>query len=79
MISLETDPRNRVLLLLMYTSGLRVSEACNLLRERGDTGQLTICGNGGKTRAVLLPPAMWKEDAHRFGRPGRTCVSFAQR
>jgi site-specific recombinase XerD len=65
MIALETDPRNRVLLLLMYTSGLRVSEACGLrwrnLRARGDAGQLTVCGKGGTTRAVLLPAAMWKD------------------
>ena len=64
-IALETDPRNRVLLLLLYTAGLRVSEACNLrwrnLRVRGDTGQLTVCGKGGKTRAVLLPTAMWRD------------------
>ncbi len=64
-IALETEPRDRVLLLLLYTAGLRVSEACNLrwrnLRARGDTGQLTICGKGGKTRAVLLPAAMWRE------------------
>ncbi len=65
MIALETDPRDRVLLLLLYTAGLRVSEACNLrwrnLRPRGDAGQLTVCGKGGKTRAVLLPAAMWKQ------------------
>ena len=65
MIALETDPRDRVLLLLLYTTGLRVSEACNLrwrnLRARGDAGQLTVCGKGGKTRAVLLPAAMWKD------------------
>ena len=61
----ETEPRNRVLLLLLYTAGLRVSEACGLrwrnLRARGDAGQLTVCGKGGKTRAVLLPAAMWND------------------
>ena len=65
MIALETKPRNRVLMLLLYTAGLRVSEACNLrgrnLRTRGDTGQLTIYGKGGKTRAILLPAAMWQD------------------
>jgi integrase/recombinase XerD len=64
-IALETEPRDRVLLLLLYTAGLRVSEACNLrwrnLRARGDAGQLTVCGKGGKTRAVLLPGEMWKD------------------
>ena len=64
-ISLETEPRNRVLLLLLYTSGLPVSEACGLrwrnLRPRGDAGQLTVCGKGRKTRAVLLPAAMWRD------------------
>src|SRR5947209_9143629 len=65
MISLEPDSRNRVLPLLLYTAGLRVSEVCGLrwrnLRARGDAGQLTVCGKGGKTRAVLLPAAMWKD------------------
>ncbi len=65
MIALETEPRNRVLMLLLYTAGLRVSEACNLrwrnLRTRGDTGQLTIFGKGGKTWAILLPAAMWQD------------------
>ena len=65
MIALEKESRNRVLMLLLYTAGLRVSEACNLrgrnLRTRGDTGQLTIYGKGGKTRAILLPAAMWQD------------------
>jgi integrase/recombinase XerD len=64
-ISLETEPRNRVLLLLLYTAGLRVSEACNLrwrnVRARADAGQLTVCGKGGNTRTVLLPAAMWRD------------------
>jgi site-specific recombinase XerD len=64
-IALEKQPRNRVLLLLLYTAGLRVSEACNLrgrnLRARGDAGQLTVLGKGGKTRAILLPATIWQE------------------
>jgi integrase/recombinase XerD len=65
MIALEPDPRNRVLLSLLYTAGLRVSEACRLcwrnLRPRGSAGQITVCGKGGKTRSVLLPAAMWQD------------------
>ncbi len=42
MIALEPGLRNRVMLLLLYTAGLRVSEVCNLrwqsLRARGDAG-----------------------------------------
>ncbi len=49
----------------LYTAGLRVSEACGLrcrnLRARGETGQLTVCGKGGKTRTVLLPAAIWRD------------------
>jgi site-specific recombinase XerD len=64
-LALETDPRNRVLLRLLYAGGLRVSELCGLtwgdLSPRGDTGQVTILGKGGKTRVVLLSSATWRE------------------
>lgn len=60
LISAEPDPRNRVLLALLYLGGLRVSEATGLrwrdVQQRGDSVQLTVFGKGGKTRAVLLPP-----------------------
>ena len=65
MIALEKKPCNRVLLLRLYTAGIRVSEACNLrgrhLRTRGDAGQVTVFGKGGHTGTVLLRPAMWQE------------------
>lgn len=74
MIALETNDRNRVILLLLYASGLRVSELCQLtwkdLKPRGDSGQVTVLGKGSKTRTVLLPAAVWHEvmqlrgDAH---------------
>ncbi|WP_234708830.1 tyrosine-type recombinase/integrase [Kamptonema sp. PCC 6506] len=64
MIASETDPRNRVMLRLLYSGGLRVSELCGLkwkdLKERpGAGGQVTIFGKGNKTRVVLLPPGIW--------------------
>ncbi|MGH2457292.1 MAG: tyrosine-type recombinase/integrase [Chloroflexota bacterium] len=65
MIFLETDPRNRILLRLVYAAGLRVSEACGLrwrdVQARGDAGQVTIFGKGDKTRHVLLSSATWHE------------------
>jgi len=57
--------RNYVLLRLLYTAGLRVDEVARLawrdLRERGDAGQVTAYGKGGKTRVVLLPASVWRE------------------
>src|SRR6202049_2373009 len=57
--------RNYVLLRLLYTAGMRVDEIAHLawhdLRERGDAGQVTAYGKGGKTRVVLLPATVWRE------------------
>lgn len=67
-IAQELCDRNRVILLLLYASGLRVSELCQLtwkdLKPRGDSGQVTVLGKGGKTRTVLLPGAVWNEIMH---------------
>lgn len=47
------------------TAGLRVDEIAHLarrdLRERGDAGQVTAYGKGGKTRVVLLPATVRRE------------------
>ena len=63
MLALETDPRNAVLLRLIYAAGLRISEACGLrwrdLTERDDAGQVSAFGKGGKTRVVRLPAPVW--------------------
>jgi integrase/recombinase XerD len=63
-IALEPNPRNRVLLTLLYASGGRVSELCDLrwkdTLERHDGGQVTLFGKGGKTRVVLLSKSTWK-------------------
>jgi integrase/recombinase XerD len=59
MLAAETEPRDRVLLRLLYAAGLRVSEACHLLwrhlRPRGEAGQITVFGKNGRTRAIALP------------------------
>jgi integrase/recombinase XerD len=64
MIALERHPRNSVILLLLYASGVRVSELCNLrwrdCQQRDSGGQITVFGKGDKTRTVLLPSRVWQ-------------------
>lgn len=64
LIGMEPSPRNHALLRLMYACGLRVSEVCALrwrdMRGTRTGGQATVFGKGGKTRAVLLQPKLWK-------------------
>ena len=64
MLALEQDLRNRALLTLLYASGVRVGEICGLcwrdLQPIGDGGQITVFGKGGKTRAIQIPPSVWK-------------------
>jgi integrase/recombinase XerD len=65
MFALEPNHRNRIILKTLYYGGLRVSELCGLrwrdLQPRGDEGQITVLGKGGKTRAILLPAGLWNE------------------
>ena len=65
LIALEPDRRNHALLRLLYVAGLRLSEAAALcwrdLRKRGQGGQVTVFGKGGKTRVILLPASPWRE------------------
>jgi integrase/recombinase XerD len=64
MLNLEPNPRNRMILLLLYASGVRVSELCGLcwrdLQPNGDGGQITVFGKGGVTRAIQLPESVWR-------------------
>ena len=65
MIDKETHPRNRPILRLLYSGGIRVTELCQLtwkdLQQRGESGQVTVLGKGQKTRTVLLPSGVWDE------------------
>jgi integrase/recombinase XerD len=67
LIALEPNPRNHVLLRLLYTLGLRISEACGLcwrdLRGQKPGGVAAVHGKGGKTRHVVIPPKLWKQIA----------------
>lgn len=64
MIALTTKERDKVLLRLMYASAGRVSEICALtwrdVQPSGDSGQVTLYGKGGETRAVKLSKETWK-------------------
>ena len=63
LLAADMSVRDQVLLDLLYTAGLRVSEACGLrwrhLCARGDAGQITLFGKNGRTRAVALPKKTW--------------------
>lgn len=63
MIQLEENPRNRTLLMLLYASGIRVSELCRLcwrdLQFTGENGQVTVLGKGSRTRSVQIPASVW--------------------
>jgi integrase/recombinase XerD len=64
-IGLEIDPRNQLILRLLYAGGIRVAELSKLtwndLQEREDGGQMVIFGKGQKTHTVLIPNPLWRE------------------
>jgi integrase/recombinase XerD len=64
LIDAAPEGRNRVLMKLLYVSGVRVSEICGLkwcdVLPRQEGGQITVFGKGGKTRTVLLRAKVWQ-------------------
>ncbi|MBD1890485.1 tyrosine-type recombinase/integrase [Coleofasciculus sp. FACHB-SPT9] len=83
LIALETHPRNRAILRLLYSAGLRVSELCALtwkdLKVRGDSGQVTAFGKRGKTRTILLSAGVWVELINLRGNAGNDDPVFPSR
>jgi len=83
LIAHEPDERNRVLLTVLYMAGLRVSEACGLrwrnLHPRCDAGQILVHGKGGRTRAIILPPAVWGQLTALRGLAAADAPVFASR
>ena len=75
--------RDATLVRLLYSAGLRISEACGLhwrdLTERDDAGQLNVFGKGGKTRVILLPASMWARLSALRGNAGRDDPVFRSR
>jgi integrase/recombinase XerD len=82
-LSLEPNERNRALLLLLYASGVRVSEACGLcwrdVQANGDGAQVTVFGKGGKTRAIQLPPSVARVLTKLRGKAGEDAPVFPSR
>lgn len=64
-IALEPNPRNQLLLRLLYESGARVSELSGLkwrdIKPKGQRGQVTLFGKGGKTRTVALRESLYQD------------------
>ncbi len=65
LIDAATPGRDRILLKLLYVSGVRVSEICGLqwchTLARQEGGQVSVFGKGGRTRTVLLKPKVWQQ------------------
>jgi integrase/recombinase XerD len=65
LVDAAREGRDRILVKLLYVSGVRVSELCGLkwcdTLARQDGGQITVFGKGGKTRTVLLKSKLWQQ------------------
>lgn len=65
MIAGEKSRRNHALLRLLYISGIRVSELCDLtwrdVQPNGQTGQITVFGKGSTTRVIILKSETYQE------------------
>ena len=84
MIALTSKRRDQLLLRVLYASAGRVSEVCALtwadVQSNGDSGQLTLFGKGGKTRAVKLSKATWQAlQAYRQGAASSSPVFSSQK
>jgi integrase/recombinase XerD len=83
LIENATSSRNKVLLLLAYTTGLRVSEICGLkwrdLVAKQGGGQLVVQGKGGKTRYIMLPTPVWMAVERLRGTASANDPVFASR
>jgi integrase/recombinase XerD len=83
MLGLEPNGRNRAILMLLYASGVRVSELCGLcwrdIQANGEGVQITVFGKGAKTRAVQLPDSVAKVLGKVRGDAGQSDPVFRSR
>jgi integrase/recombinase XerD len=63
-IQAAPNQQSRILIRVLYASGIRASECSNLrwkdVKPRETAGQITVLGKGSKYRSILLPPAVWQ-------------------
>ena len=63
MFEVAKNPRDKMLMMLLYYTGLRVSEISGLrwsnFQKRDKTGQITVQTKGNKTNVILLPVHVW--------------------
>lgn len=80
LIYLERNPRNHMLLRLLYASGIRLAELCGLrwrdVVARSEGGQITVLGKGGRTRAIVLTASVWSELVALRGENGLDAAVF---
>ena len=65
MIEVEKNPRNKLLILFLLVTGMRVSEAVGLTKRnfKNHDGilRISIIGKGQKYRAIICPEWLWAE------------------
>ena len=65
LLAAATSDRDRILLLLLYTTGMRVSEVCALrwrdFRTRSVGTEVLVKGKGNRVRILPVPGTLWKD------------------
>lgn len=81
LLAADVSPRDKAILLLLYASGIRISELCGLAwkdaaaTKSGD-GILTVLGKGEKTRFVRIPESAWTQVVALRGEAGQDEAIF---